>query len=147
MTEAVFYVCLWFGMFQNIHCADYGVPVIRQVDQAEWVKLRLGEGYDSASDRIKQYMGSNTRAVYSYADRTIYLRSDIKPNTVDGQATIAHEYIHYLQHVTGAYVLAPCDNALEPPAYQIQNEFLVQHGYEPARDARTMELGAKCGRL
>ena len=147
MTEAVFYVCLWFGMFQNIHCADYGVPVIRQVDQAELVKLRLGEGYESASDRIKQYMGSNTRAVYSYADRTIYLRSDIKPNTVDGQATIAHEYIHYLQHITGAYTLTPCDNALETPAYQIQNEFLVQHGYEPARDARTMELGAKCGRL
>ena len=147
MTEAVFYVCLWFGLFQGIQCADYGVPVIRQVDRAELVELRLGEGYASASDRIKQYIGSNTRAIYRYSDRTIYLRSDIEPNTVAGQATIAHEYIHYLQHATGAYKLAPCDNALELPAYQIQNEFLIQHGYEPARDERTMELGAKCGRL
>jgi len=145
MTEAIFYVCLWFGLFKDIQCSDYGIPVIKYATGRELARMHYGKGFDAFSDDTKTTLSTNIGAVYNSSNNTIYLSDTTQIDTIGGQSVLVHEMVHHMQLLNGKYQLAPCINALEAEAYTIQNEFLVQHGYKPHLDEFSIKIYSQCG--
>ncbi len=79
--------------------------------------------------------------LYNFRDGNIYLLEDEDLTTIEGQAVLIHELVHYLQH--GIDKQVECMRELESAAYAAQAEFLAQHDQEaPFNDMHVLLVSA-----
>ena len=146
MTEALFYVCLWFGLFQNVQCADHGIPAVKYAPVTQLAAMRYGNAYKTFSEGVKADIEANLVAVYHSAQRTIYVRDSVKDSNEHAiNSVLVHELTHHFQWSRGEYQTARCANELEGAAYTAQNQYLTDHGFEPAMDEFSIRLYSMCG--
>lgn len=82
--------------------------------------------------------------LYNFRDGNIYLLEDEDLTTIEGQAVLIHELVHYLQYRHGIDKQVGCMRELEPAAYAAQAEFLAQHGKEPPFNDMHVLLVSAC---
>ena len=81
--------------------------------------------------------------LYNFRDGNIYLLEDEGLTTIEGQAVLIHELVHYLQYYHGIDKQVGCMRELESAAYAAQAEFLAQHGKEsPFNDMHVLLVSA-----
>lgn len=80
-------------------------------------KGRLPRGIDYASESVV--------GLFHQRRNTIYLSDSVELNTVYGRSVLLHELVHYMQHKNGLYASSICLQALERPAYELTNKYLV----------------------
>ncbi len=81
--------------------------------------------------------------LYNFRDGNIYLLEDEDLTTIEGQAVLIHELVHYLQYYDGIDKQVECMRELESAAYATQAEFLTQHDQEaPFNDMHVLLVSA-----
>ena len=81
--------------------------------------------------------------LYNFRDGNIYLLEDEDLTTIEGQAVLIHELVHYLQYYDGIDKQVECMRELESAAYATQAEFLAQHDQEaPFNDMHVLLVSA-----
>ena len=81
--------------------------------------------------------------LYNFRDGNIYLLEDEDLTTIEGQAVLIHELVHYLQYYHGIDKQVECMRELESAAYAAQAEFLAQHDQEaPFNDMHVLLVSA-----
>lgn len=69
-----------------------------------------------------------------------------RPDSVEGQAQILHELVHFYQFAEGREKGLPCLALLEAEAFALQARYLADNGYETEAEAARNEgfLRARC---
>jgi hypothetical protein len=83
--------------------------------------------------------------LYNFRDRNIYLLEDEDLTTIEGQAVLIHELVHYLQYHHGIDKQVECMRELESAAYATQAKFLAQHDQEAPLNDMHVLLVSTCG--
>jgi len=86
----------------------------------------------------------NTQLMGFYNEsHTIYLHANFNPNDAVDQSRLLHELVHYLQWKNSHQ--ETCRGLLEVEAYNLQDEWLMQHDLEQRADAfKLVMLEASC---
>jgi uncharacterized protein DUF6647 len=94
------------------------VPIIKRTSTEEMAKLFFG-----SADGIN---GIRPLALYDKEQHALYLAYEIDLNALLGRSILVHELVHHLQTVNE--VEFKCPEAAEAQAYQLQGEWLREHG-------------------
>lgn len=98
-------------------------PTIQLVPPGQLNKMYFGKGSGSRSVTI--------RALYDKKADTIYLPSTWSADNLRDRSYLLHELVHHLQNLNK--VEAACYNAYNIKAYQLQFEWLREHGIQNPR--------------
>ena len=75
-----------------------------------------------------EYNGSTLPTAHAYYDDerdTIVLQTGFDWDSMDTMHIMVHELVHYLQDING--ITDPCLGNLEPEAYQLHDQWMVEH--------------------
>ncbi len=128
-----------------------GLPEVQQVTQRQLAKIYVGKG-DTAQgllsdvDKEKMYtsLASSLEAVYAADKNIIYIGKKIDPQSPYGRSVMVHELIHFLQKVHNHHASAPCLNALEKDAYNIQEKYMKENKLTPTFNGLTVIMRSIC---
>jgi len=97
---------------------EKGLPTITFASPAQLNKRYFGKPRGSN--------GVTVRALYAKQTHTIYLSDAWNPNNLRDQSYLVHELVHHLQILNKVEV--GCDSAYNIRAYQLQFDWLDEHG-------------------
>jgi Domain of unknown function (DUF6647) len=97
---------------------EFPVPLIKRTSEQEMSKLFFG-----FSEGIN---GVRPLALYAKEQHVLYLARDIDLNTLLGRSILVHELVQHLQNMNDVHF--ECPEAAEAQAYQLQGEWLHEHG-------------------
>ncbi len=72
--------------------------------------------------------GLQPLALYAKEQRILYLANEIDLSTILGGSILVHELVHHLENVDEVHF--ECPEAAEARAYQLQGEWLREHGVQ-----------------
>ena len=143
MQELIVVLLIWISSNTPLAYNDSHVPAVIKVPQAKLVRLR----YQGNLPNNLDVNSINLDGVYNFEDSTIYLNDSIDLSTIEGQAVLVHELIHYLQYRHGIDKSVNCIRELEPMAYEAHAKYLTEHGKVPPFDDIHVLLVSTCWSL
>lgn len=125
MQELIFTLLLFIG--QNSHMDVAGletveVQIVNQQAMADLINRNTFK-HPVTADQLDHLLG-----LFDHNDQSIYLSDKLDLTTAYGRSVLLHELVHYVQFKNYLYAASICHQALEKPAYDLQNDYLVSQG-------------------
>ncbi len=135
MIETIFAMLLWIDTNTDYE-VSYTQPNVVMTEASNLCAL-----YGIQS---KERCAASQLAGFYNKDSTIYLRSDYRQGNAEYASWLLHELVHYVQWSNGEHQ-QQCLGLLEAEAYELQDEWRVQHGLESIVDPfKLILLSASC---
>ncbi len=126
MKELTIALLMWIGSHTSMTYDGSHFPNVVKVPHDRLVHIlyegELPQGLDPETISIA--------GLYNFRDGNIYLLENEDLTTIDGQAVLIHELVHYLQYYHGIDRQVECMRELESAAYAAQAQFLAQYHQE-----------------
>ncbi len=97
---------------------EISVPIIKRTSREQLSNLFFG-----FSEGIN---GARPLALYAKGEKVLYLSHEIDLSTLLGRSILVHELVHHLQRENDVHF--ECAEAAEAQAYQLQGQWLHEHG-------------------
>lgn len=124
MTNLILSLLVWLGMN-----TDYDINVTLP-------NIVMTEPYNMcAAYGIKDMGRCKAAHLMGFYDKntTIYLRTSFDQFDVEDKSRLIHELVHYVQWSNGRH-LTECLGLLELEAYELQDQWRIEHDLEPSLD-------------
>ena len=149
---AVLVVMLALGGAESAH-ADQMVAASDVASLIDWVETRTNImllprpriflSAKALGDLAGDHAQYGHETIAAYRNGRIYLLPKFwSPGNVADDSVIVHELVHYAQDLREHSTA--CRNQREAEAYQLQNEYLLEHSERPIIDAVQLRLIGKC---
>ena len=146
MKELLTALLLWISQNSSFdYVRDRAVPQVETLSQEALIDrlLKVSMAWNVTEEQ-REEMQVDIAAAYHAESNTILVGELVDLKSVYGRAALVHELVHFLQFTNGVAEEAPCLNALEQDAYEIQSKYLRAHGVTPEFDAFTVAARSLC---
>lgn len=121
---------------------------------AEWVSKTMNVPIEAlpraiaSGTRLKTSLGltgvQQARSMAAYLPGQVFINNVVwDPDSVRSQSYVLHELVHHAQLLSGRTYA--CHDAKEREAYTLQNQWLSEHGEEPAVTQDFIDKISACG--
>lgn len=128
MQELIVALLLFIGQNSAMDVEGLETVEIKVVNQQAMADLinRNTMKHPITADQVSDLLG-----LFDHNDQSIYLSDKLDLSTPYGRSVLLHELVHYVLFKNFLYAASICHQALEKPAYDLQNDYLVSQGKPP----------------
>jgi len=128
MQELILALLLFIGQNSPMDVDELEPVEVQVVNQEVMAELINRNSFKKPvrADQLGHLLG-----LFDHNDQSIYLSDKLDLETSYGRSVLLHELVHYVQFKNYLYAASICHQALEKPAYDLQNDYLVSQGEPP----------------
>jgi len=124
VTQLILSLLVWLGINTD-YDIDVNLPNIVMIEPYNMCSAYgINDMGRCEAARLMGFYDKNT---------TIYLRTSFNKADIEDKSRLIHELVHYVQWSNGRH-LTECLGLLELEAYELQDQWRIEHGLEPVLD-------------
>ncbi len=138
MKEVLMTLLLWINQQTGLTFNEHQLPDVQQVPNSQLALIMF------SGDIPIGYNEDRLLGLYDHDRGIIYISDGIDLDSTYGKSVVLHELVHHLQFVHKQNEKVTCRKSLERLAYELQHQYLLEHGEKAAFSLRHIELKSQC---